>query len=116
MEQRVQEGIVESPQYRKRLEIVTYVEGNEVVAIVRDNGCGIPAAAQEHLFEPFVTTKPIGEGTGLGLPISYSLVAEFKGEISFQSKENEGTIFTLRFPIIEAKVDAGANTSSEDTE
>lgn len=108
---------VESADYQKTLEIVTYVEGNEVVAVVRDNGCGIPAADQAHLFEPFFTTKPIGQGTGLGLPISYSLVTEFKGEISFQSAENEGTTFTLRFPTVKTQVDeVGANPSSGDVE
>lgn len=98
MEQRVQQGLVEAASYQKILEISTYAEGHEVVALVRDNGCGIPTADQEHLFEPFFTTKPIGQGTGLGLPISYSLVKEFKGEILVQSAENNGTTFTLRFP------------------
>ncbi|NJN94537.1 MAG: GAF domain-containing protein [Anaerolineales bacterium] len=98
MEQRVQHGLVELATYHKTLEISTRAEDCEVIAVVRDNGCGIPAADQEHLFEPFFTTKPIGQGTGLGLPISYSLVKEFKGEILFHSVENVGTTFTLRFP------------------
>ena len=65
---------------------------------MRDNGCGIPANVRERIFEPFFSTKPVGEGTGLGLSISYGIVTEFGGEISFESAEGAGTTFTLRFP------------------
>ncbi len=80
------------------LEIKTFIEGDNVIATVYDNGCGIPKEAQAHIFEPFFTSKPEGEGTGLGLSISYGIVTEFKGKISFESVENEGTTFRLEFP------------------
>ncbi len=85
--------------YRKVLEIATAVEGEHVVARVRDNGCGIPPEDQKRLFDPFFTTKPPGEGTGLGLSISYGIVTEVGGDIEFESVAGEGTTFTLKFPI-----------------
>jgi histidine kinase len=101
MERRVETGEVESDGYQKELEISTRVEEDTVVAVVRDNGCGMSAADQEHIFEPFFTTKPVGEGTGIGLSISYGIVADFGGEISFDSAENAGTTFWLSFPVAE---------------
>jgi C4-dicarboxylate-specific signal transduction histidine kinase len=100
MEQRVQAGVIEWPNYQKTLAISTHFEQGYVVATVRDNGCGLSALAKEHLFEPFFTTKPIGQGTGLGLSISYSIVREFDGEISYESSENAGATFTVRFPAL----------------
>ena len=99
MVERVKTGKAVLSGYRKALEITTYVEDNTVIALVRDNGCGIPEEAQRHIFEPFFTTKPVGEGTGLGLSISYGIVNEFGGEITFESRENKGTTFELHFPV-----------------
>jgi len=98
MTSRVARGEIECPDYAKVLHISTRIEGEHVVAQVRDNGIGIPHKDQERLFEPFFTTRPVGEGTGLGLSVSYGIVTEFGGEITFESVENEGTTFTLRFP------------------
>ena len=86
------------PAYHKVLEIATMVKGAWVAATLHDNGCGISAEAQAHMFEPFFTTKPIGEGTGLGMSISYGIVTEFGGHITFESAENVGTTFTVQFP------------------
>jgi histidine kinase len=91
----------QDPEYRKVLEVTTRLEGECVVATVRDNGCGIPPALQKRIFEPFFTTKPVGEGTGLGLSISYGIVNELGGEITFESQRDEGTQFSLRFPVPE---------------
>lgn len=98
MDRRVAAGEVHRDGYRKMLTIATYVEDDHVVAQVRDNGCGIPKTAQPHIFEPFFTTKPVGEGSGLGLSICQGFVAEDGGQITFESQENHGTTFTLRFP------------------
>jgi PAS domain S-box-containing protein len=84
--------------YHKVLEITTMLADGEVVATVRDNGCGMPEEVRARVFDPFFTTKPRGEGVGLGLSISYSIVSEFGGQIECQSAEGEGTTFTLRFP------------------
>ena len=102
MAERVEAGILAVPGFQKTLSISTYVAESNVIAEVRDNGCGMPEDAQKHIFEPFFTTKPVGEGTGLGLSISYGIVTELGGEIAFASAEDAGTTFTLRFPIAES--------------
>ncbi len=91
--------VTERSSYQKHLEIITRVEDNQVIATVRDNGCGIPPEARENIFEPFFTTKPAGEGTGLGLSISHEIVSKYHGEITFESEVDKGTTFTIRFPI-----------------
>jgi CheY-like chemotaxis protein len=64
---------------------------------ISDNGEGIPAEDIERIFEPFYTTKAAGKGTGLGLSQVYGFVKQSDGEIDVQSREGEGTIFTIRF-------------------
>lgn len=54
---------------------------------------------QTKVFEPFFTTKEIGKGTGLGLAISYAIIKEHEGEISVNSKPNEGTTFVIKLPL-----------------
>jgi signal transduction histidine kinase len=77
----------------------TCQEDNQLVVEIVDNGPGIPADVQSHMFEPFYTTKPIGSGTGLGLIISNRIVADrHGGEIEFESKPGE-TRFKVRLPI-----------------
>ncbi len=83
------------------LKIQTAQIGDKIVVKVSDNGTGI---AKEHLskiFDPFFTTKKVGEGTGLGLSISYKIIEEHKGKISVESKEGEGTTFTIEIPVRE---------------
>jgi signal transduction histidine kinase len=107
MARRIKAGEVEHPGYRRCLMISTYVDGGDVVAEVRDNGCGIPPEAREALFEPFFTTKPVGKGTGLGLSISRDIVEECGGQIAFTTEENVGTTFIIRFPIADTPEDEG---------
>jgi two-component system NtrC family sensor kinase len=66
---------------------------------ISDNGCGIAEAHLPQIFEPFFTTKKEGKGTGLGLPITYGLVKKLHGDISVNSKENEGTTFIVTLPV-----------------
>jgi signal transduction histidine kinase len=74
---------------------------NEMIEIrVSDNGKGIPEAIREKIFQPFFTTKPTGQGTGLGLSLSYDIVKAHGGELTLQSKPNEGTAFTIQIPVI----------------
>jgi signal transduction histidine kinase len=65
---------------------------------ISDNGCGMPQNNMPKIFEPFFTTKERGKGTGLGLAITYGLVKKLNGDISVESKENEGTTFTITLP------------------
>ena len=64
---------------------------------IEDDGCGMSEQTLEHVFEPFFTTKK-GEGTGLGLPITYGIVKKLGGDIAVQSKEGKGTTFTISLP------------------
>jgi len=67
---------------------------------IQDTGPGIAHELLEKIFDPFFTTKAAGEGTGLGLSVSYAIVKEHKGSIRVASSPEEGTTFTLRFPVI----------------
>jgi C4-dicarboxylate-specific signal transduction histidine kinase len=90
--------------WKKILKVRTFAEDKHVVAIVSDNGKGIPADIIDKIFEPFLTTKKIGAGTGLGLSISYEIVKDYGGEITVESKEDVGTSFKMTFPAISKKV------------
>ncbi|MGK2862644.1 MAG: tetratricopeptide repeat-containing sensor histidine kinase [Chitinophagaceae bacterium] len=74
---------------------------NETVEIiVSDNGNGIPESIKEKIFQPFFTTKPTGQGTGLGLSLSYDIVKAHGGEIIVETKEGEGTEFIIQLPYV----------------
>jgi signal transduction histidine kinase len=66
---------------------------------VKDNGAGIPQKVLDKIFQPFFTTKPTGQGTGLGLSLSYDIVKAHGGEIKVLSKEGEGTEFVIQLPV-----------------
>ena len=68
---------------------------------ISDNGCGMDQITQQRIFEPYFTTKEIGEGTGLGLAIVHSIISSYNGAIHVQSRLGEGTTFTLFFPALE---------------
>jgi signal transduction histidine kinase len=72
---------------------------HSIIISVRDNGHGIPQNIVDKIFQPFFTTKPTGEGTGLGLSLSYDIVKAHGGEIIVESKEGEGTIFSVVVPV-----------------
>jgi two-component system, NtrC family, sensor kinase len=74
---------------------------NEKVEIsIADNGHGIPQKVLDKIFQPFFTTKPTGQGTGLGLSLSYDIVKAHAGEIIVHNREGEGTEFIIELPII----------------
>ena len=77
-------------------------EQHRVHFAVSDQGCGIPGGAQDKVFQPFFTTKSIGKGTGLGLPISYGIVKMHGGTIWFESQPDHGTTFHVEIPITHA--------------
>ncbi|KAA9037990.1 hypothetical protein FW778_14575 [Ginsengibacter hankyongi] len=72
---------------------------DKVLLTVKDNGNGIPQKVVDKIFHPFFTTKPTGEGTGLGLSLSYDIVKAHGGEIKVESEEHTGTIFMIQLPI-----------------
>ncbi|GAC1427024.1 MAG: hypothetical protein NVSMB7_03730 [Chitinophagaceae bacterium] len=73
---------------------------DKVLISVKDNGSGIPRKVLDKIFQPFFTTKPAGEGTGLGLSMSYDIVTKgHGGELNVETKENEGSVFIIQLPI-----------------
>jgi signal transduction histidine kinase len=90
------------------LTIATRVDGHEVVAEVSDTGTGIPSEHLDRIYDPFFTTKPIGQGTGLGLSITYGIVREHDASIQCQSAPGQGTRFTLRFKLAQTNAQLAA--------
>jgi signal transduction histidine kinase len=75
----------------------TESEGKLVKISVQDNGSGIPESIREKIFQPFFTTKPTGEGTGLGLSLSYDIITKgHGGELIAESRIGEGTVFIIK--------------------
>ena len=85
--------------YEQTVSISTKKTGNYVEIKVSDNGNGIPQKVLDKIFQPFFTTKPTGQGTGLGLSLSYDIVKAHNGEIKVETKENKGTTFKIILPI-----------------
>ncbi|MBK8496745.1 MAG: two-component sensor histidine kinase [Chitinophagaceae bacterium] len=73
----------------------------EIKITVKDNGNGIPQKVLDKIFQPFFTTKPTGQGTGLGLSLSYDIVKAHGGELKVETKEGEGTEFIIQLPVKE---------------
>ncbi|GAA0503421.1 hypothetical protein Ade02nite_35900 [Paractinoplanes deccanensis] len=89
---------------RGRIRVSTRLDGHEVVIEVADTGTGVPPEIADKLFDPFFTTKQVGKGTGQGLSLIRSLIAErHQGSIGFTSEPGAGTVFTVRLPV-EARV------------
>jgi signal transduction histidine kinase/ligand-binding sensor domain-containing protein len=86
--------------YQPTVSVTTKKCDNHVIITVSDNGNGIPQNIVDKIFQPFFTTKPTGQGTGLGLSLSYDIVVKgHGGTITAESKENESTEFTITLPI-----------------
>ena len=85
--------------FEPKLKVTTRERDGAVEIRVRDNGIGIPAEIKDRLFQPFFTTKPPGEGTGLGLSMSYDIITQqHGGSISVDSKVGEYSEFTVHLP------------------
>jgi len=84
-------GVIAEP----TVTVTTVKDDGKVKIKVRDNGNGIPQKILDKIFQPFFTTKPTGQGTGLGLSLAYDIVKAHGGEIKVETRENEGTEFTM---------------------
>jgi two-component system NtrC family sensor kinase len=73
---------------------------NAIELTVKDNGNGIPQKELDKIFQPFFTTKPTGQGTGLGLSLSYDIIKAYGGEIKVETKEGEGSEFIIKLPAV----------------
>ena len=85
--------------YEPLVSVQTKKIENKIEIRVRDNGNGIPDSIKEKIFQPFFTTKPTGEGTGLGLSLSYDIIKAHGGEIKVETKEGAGSEFAIYLPI-----------------
>lgn len=81
------------------IEIRAAADGGRAILTIADDGCGIADDVRDRIFEPFFTTRPRGIGTGLGLSVSYGIVADHGGEIRFESAAGEGAAFTIDLPL-----------------
>jgi signal transduction histidine kinase len=86
--------------YNPTVSVKTEKCDNKICITVKDNGKGIPQKILDKIFQPFFTTKPTGQGTGLGLSLSYDIIKAHGGEIKVESKESEGTEFIIQLPMI----------------
>jgi len=86
--------------YEPTVTVTTKKIDNKIIVEVKDNGTGIPQKAIDKIFQPFFTTKPTGQGTGLGLSLSYDIVTKgHGGEIKVETKEGESTAFSVILPV-----------------
>jgi signal transduction histidine kinase len=84
--------------YKPQVTVRTRKVGANVEIKVEDNGNGIPQKVVDKIFQPFFTTKPTGQGTGLGLSLAYDIIKAHGGEIKVKTNENEGTEFIIELP------------------
>ena len=85
--------------YEPRVEISTKRQADKISIRVQDNGTGIPEHLADKIFQPFFTTKPTGQGTGLGLSLSYDIVKVHGGELKVDSNGDSGATFIVQLPI-----------------
>ena len=85
--------------YEPTVEVRTIKAGNKLEIKVKDNGKGIPQKVLDKIFQPFFTTKPTGQGTGLGLSLSYDIVKAHGGELKVITREGEGAEFIIQIPV-----------------
>lgn len=90
---------INDPNFQPTVEVSTRFIDNQIEFSIKDNGNGIPESIKSKIFQPFFTTKPSGEGTGLGLSLSYDIITKgHNGTIEIESIENEGTTFIIKLP------------------
>jgi signal transduction histidine kinase len=86
--------------YKPTVEVSTSQVDHKVEIKIKDNGEGIPDTAIKKIFQPFFTTKPAGQGTGLGLSLAYDIVKAHGGELKVETKLDESTSFIIQLPLI----------------
>jgi signal transduction histidine kinase len=85
--------------YEPTVLISTKKTNGKVKIKVADNGIGVPQKVLDKIFQPFFSTKPTGQGTGLGLSLSYDIIKAHGGELKVESKEGSGAEFTIQLPL-----------------
>lgn len=90
--------LIESRPPQPKISIVTRAEPDGVLIAISDNGSGISTKKQQSIFTPFFTTKPVGQGTGMGLSISYKIIESHNGQLTCDSSSQQGTTFNIKIP------------------
>ena len=85
--------------YEPTVSVSTKKINDKVEIKVADNGNGIPQKVLDKIFQPFFTTKPTGQGTGLGLSLAYDIIKAHGGELKVETKEGKGSEFTIWLPL-----------------
>jgi len=86
--------------YEPVVSLSTGKSGDTILISVKDNGNGIPQNIVDKIFQPFFTTKPTGQGTGLGLSLAYDIIKTHGGQINVETKEGEGAEFKIQLPLV----------------
>jgi signal transduction histidine kinase len=87
--------------YEPTVTVTTLKENGRIEIKVKDNGNGIPQKVLDKIFQPFFTTKPTGQGTGLGLSLAYDIITKgHNGELKVETKEGEGSEFVIELPAL----------------
>ena len=97
--QAIPEGNAQAHEIRA---VVTTDDAGDLVVEISDTGAGVPPHLLDRIFEPFFSTKPVGQGTGLGLSISHGIIASFNGRITVESEVGRGTTFRIVLPAVRA--------------
>lgn len=100
-----EQAVMEGPQPRL-ISITTARRGGQAHLEVQDSGPGVPPADEPKLFQPFFTTKPVGEGTGLGLSVSYGIIQSHGGTIGYRPAPGGGAVFYFDLPVMDAPATA----------
>jgi signal transduction histidine kinase len=85
--------------YQPLVSVQTKLMGSKIEIKVSDNGIGIPQTIVDKIFQPFFTTKPTGQGTGLGLSLAYDIMKAQGGDIKVETREGQGTVFIVELPL-----------------
>jgi len=85
--------------YEPTITVSTKKSDTKILISVKDNGVGIPDSIKEKIFQPFFTTKPTGQGTGLGLSLTYDIIKAHGGEIEVETEEGKGSKFIIQLPV-----------------
>ena len=99
---------------RPRIGVRTWSEGHTIMLEISDNGPGIPPELRSRIWDPFFTTKPEGEGTGLGLPMVHGIVTSYDGTIELDTEVGGGTRFTISLPADTRPIQAGAEEPKDE--
>ena len=103
-ERSIKEEEKNNSDYKPEIKVSAIYEDGKLTIKISDNGTGIPEEVQSKLFHENITTKPVGQGTGLGMQITHDIIVNaHKGEIKVDSKVGEGTTFTFIIPVESVK-------------